>query len=322
MLVRARAAAAASATGLEVDAAAEGGELVLTPGGRPLPHLIEMPAATEVPALEHFDVGVAVVTSDPALVATVHTAAEAEGLAVRDLEAPLAEDPEHTIMVLDVDDGPSRGRLAGGWSVLGATRQAIPKANAHVTDWLVLPCTTAHVRTKLRAAVLRRACRWMAAPLPEDEDRRLAALRALDILDTPPEARFDQYTELARRATDTPIALVTLVDADRQWFKSHLGFDVTESPRDQSMCAHAILDDDVLVVADTLEDDRFADNPAVTGPARIRFYAGVPLVLADGSRVGTLCVGDHRPRLLDEAQLHELRRLAALVVAELQPEDV
>ncbi len=73
---------------------------------------------------------------------------------------------------------------------------------------------------------------------------------------------------------------------------------------------------------DTLEDDRFADNPAVTGPARIRFYAGVPLVLADGSRVGTLCVGDHRPRLLDEHQLHELRRLAALVVAELQPEDI
>ena len=90
------------------------------------------------------------------------------------------------------------------------------------------------------------------------------------------------------------------------------------------MCAHAILGDDVLVVPDTLEDDRFADNPAVTGPARVRFYAGVPLVLADGSRVGTLCVGDHRPRLLDEHQLDELRRLAALVVAELQPtsEDV
>ena len=86
------------------------------------------------------------------------------------------------------------------------------------------------------------------------------------------------------------------------------------------MCAHAILGDDVLVVPDTLEDERFADNPAVTGPARIRFYAGVPLVLADGSRVGTLCVGDHRPRLLDEHQLDELRRLAALVVAELQPD--
>ncbi len=204
VLVRARAAAATSATGLEVDAAAEGSELVLTPGGRPLPHLIEMPAATEVPALEHFDVGVAVVTSDPALAATVRAAAEAEDLAVRDLEDEPAEDPEHTIVVLDVDDGPSRGPFAGGWSVLGATRQAIPKASAHVTDWLVLPCTTAHVRTKLRAAVLRRACRWMAAPLPEDEDRRLAALRALDILDTPPESRFDQYTEQARRATGHP----------------------------------------------------------------------------------------------------------------------
>ena len=319
VLVRARAAAASLATGLEVDAAAEGSELSLTPGGRPLPHLIEMPAATKVPALEQLDVGVAVVSSDPALAATVHAAAEAEGLAVRDLEGEPA-DPRSTIVVLDVDDGPSRERLAGGCSVLGATRHAIPKASAHVNDWLVLPCTIAHVRTKLRAAALRRACRWMAAPHPADEVRRLAALRALDILDTPPESRFDQYTELARRATDTPIALVTLVDADRQWFKSHLGFDIPESPRDQSMCAHAILDDDVLVVADTLEDDRFADNPAVTGPARIRFYAGVPLVLADGSRVGTLCVGDHRPRLLDELQLDELRRLAALVVKELQPD--
>jgi GAF domain-containing protein len=176
----------------------------------------------------------------------------------------------------------------------------------------------AHVRTKLRAAVLRRACRWLAAPLPPDEGRRLATLHALDILDTPPEARFDRYTELARQATDTPISLVTLVDAERQWFKSHAGFDATESPRDESMCAHAILGDDVMVVPDALEDERFADNPAVTGPARIRFYAGVPLILDDGSHVGTLCVGDHRPRLLDEHQLDELRRLAALVVAELQ----
>ena len=119
--------------------------------------------------------------------------------------------------------------------------------------------------------------------------------------------------------TDTPIALVTLVDEARQWFKSHLGFPVSESPRDESMCAHAILGDDPLIVPDAVEDDRFADNPAVTGPARIRFYAGIPLVLADGSRVGTLCVGDHRPRLLDDHQVHELQRLAALVVAELEP---
>jgi phosphoribosyl 1,2-cyclic phosphodiesterase len=318
LLVRARAAATARGTGLVVDAAAEGAELVLTPGGGALPHLIDAPAATEVPALEHADVCIVVATSDDLLAATIRAAADAEGIPVRLLDGELAEDPERTVVVLDVDDEPDRGPLAGGWSVIGATRRAIPKATAHVSDWLVLPCSVAHVRTKLRAAVLRRACRWLAAPLPPDEGQRIAALHSLEILDTPPEARFDRYTELARQATDTPIALVTLVDADRQWFKSHAGFDATESPRDESMCAHAILGDDILVVPDALEDERFADNPAVTGPARIRFYAGVPLVLDDGSHVGTLCVGDHRPRLLDEHQLDELRRLAALVVAELQ----
>jgi GAF domain-containing protein len=199
------------------------------------------------------------------------------------------------------------------------TRQAIPSVATNISDWLVLPCSIAHVRTKLHAAVLRRACRWLAAPVPPDEERRLAALRALQILDTSTEPRFDQLVEEARQVTETPIALVTLVDAARQWFKAHAGFDISESPRDESFCAHAILGEEILQVPDALEDDRFADNPVVAGAARVRFYAGVPLALADGSRVGTLCVADHRPRLLDDQQLAELRRLAALVVAELQP---
>lgn len=111
---------------------------------------------------------------------------------------------------------------------------------------------------------------------------------------------------------------MTLVDAERQWFKAGAGSGVTESHRDQSICAHAILDAVVLQVPDALQDPRFADNPAVAGASRLRFYAGVPLALADGSRVGTLCVADHRPRLLDERQLDELRRLALVVAAELQ----
>jgi GAF domain-containing protein len=178
----------------------------------------------------------------------------------------------------------------------------------------------AQLRTKLRAAMLRRASRWLAAPLPADEDERLRTLRSLQVLDTEPEDRFDRYAELARQATSTPIALVTLVDEDRQWFKSRLGSDVVESHRDESFCAHAILGDDVFQVPDVLLDPRFADNPAVTGPMRVRSYAGVPLVLADGTRVGTLCVADHRPRILDDDQLAELRRLAAMVVAELERE--
>ena len=138
------------------------------------------------------------------------------------------------------------------------------------------------------------------------------------MLDTPREDRFDRLVEQACRIADTPIALVTLVDAERQWFKAAAGFDATESHRDESMCAHAILSAEVLQVPDALQDPRFADNPAVTGESRIRFYAGVPLALADGSLVGTLCVADHRPRLLNDRQLDELRRLAALVVTELQ----
>jgi GAF domain-containing protein len=145
----------------------------------------------------------------------------------------------------------------------------------------------------------------------------MASLRALGVLDTPPEDRFERYTEAACDSFGVPIALITLVDDDRQWFKSHRGLPLSESPRDESVCAHAILGADVFQVPDLLEDPRFADNPAVTA-GRGRFYAGAPLILDDGTRVGTLCVIDHRPRLLDDEQLEELRRLARAVVVELQ----
>jgi hypothetical protein len=225
------------------------------------------------------------------------------------------------VMVVDVDGGSTTSYETGPdrLGLLAMTRRGVPPLTTEsVSDWVVWPCSVAQLRTKLRAAMLRRASRWLAAPLPADEDERLRSLRSLQVLDTEPEERFDRFAELARQATSTPIALVTLVDEDRQWFKSRLGSDVVESHRDESFCAHAILGDDVFQVPDVLEDPRFADNPAVTGPMHVRFYAGVPLVLADGSRVGTLCVADHRPRILDEDQVAELRRLAALVVAELE----
>jgi GAF domain-containing protein len=114
-----------------------------------------------------------------------------------------------------------------------------------------------------------------------------------------------------------PIAMITLVDAERQWFKSRHGVAFAESERDQSVCAHAILGADVLQIPDLLADSRFADNPAIVA-TDARFYAGAPIALDDGSRVGTLCVVDHRPRLLDDDQLAELRRLADQVAAELQ----
>jgi GAF domain-containing protein len=165
--------------------------------------------------------------------------------------------------------------------------------------------------------VLRRACRWLAAPLPPDEETRLNALTALDLLDTDAEERFDRFTDEACERFGVPIALITLVDRDRQWFKSRRGLDQAQSPRDQSFCAHTILGPDVMQVSDVLNDPRFADSPAATGPERVRFYAGAPLTLENGSRVGTLCIADHRPRLLDDTELDALRHLADQVVTAL-----
>jgi len=122
------------------------------------------------------------------------------------------------------------------------------------------------------------------APLPVNEEQRLAALRALCILDTPPEERFDRITRLAKKLFEVPIALITLVDAERQWFKSCQGLRVRETPRDISFCGHAILSQEGLVVPDTLLDERFADNPMVLGEAGIRFYAGRPCARLTGAR--------------------------------------
>jgi GAF domain-containing protein len=133
----------------------------------------------------------------------------------------------------------------------------------------------------------------MKAPeYPKNEDIRLAALRSLDILDTEPEERFDRLTRIAKRLFKVPIALVSFVDINRQWFKSCQGLEVKEMPRDISFCGHAILGDDIFIISDTLLDDRFYDNPLVINEPRIRFYAGIPLVISNEIRVGTLCLID------------------------------
>lgn len=156
-----------------------------------------------------------------------------------------------------------------------------------------------------------------AAPLPDNEAERLAALYALLILDTPPEQRFDKIVEFASAEFDVPIALLTLVDRARQWFKASTGVDVCETGRDISFCGHAILAPDIMVVPDALEDPRFADNPLVTGEPGIRFYAGAPLVLPSGAALGTLCLIDRRPRTLDAMELGILATLRDLAVLEL-----
>ena len=156
------------------------------------------------------------------------------------------------------------------------------------------------------------------APLPPDEAARVGALHDLGLLFTPAEERFERITRLAARFLRVPMALVSLVDSRIQWFKASHGVRATETPRAISFCAYAILGDDTFVVPDALEDPRFRDSPLVTGAPFIRFYAGHPLRLVDGSKVGTLCVMDTRPRQPDESELETLRFLAGWAQDELQ----
>ncbi len=129
-----------------------------------------------------------------------------------------------------------------------------------------------------------------------DEAKRVAALKAYALLDTPSEPQFDRIVQQAAAALDAPIALVSLIDENRQWFKARVGLKTTETPRSMSFCTHAIRGEDVFVIENAKEDDRFADNSLVTGDPNIRFYAGAPLKTPSGRRIGTLCVLDSKPR--------------------------
>lgn len=159
----------------------------------------------------------------------------------------------------------------------------------------------------------------MQAALPSNETERLEALHRYEILDSPSERVFDDFTFLASHICGTPIALITLLDAERQWFKSKLGLDIDETPREVSFCSHAILHpDEVLHVPDATQDARFADNAFVTGQPNVRFYAGAPLVAPCGCALGALCVVDMVPRELTQAQRQALSALGRQVVAQLE----
>lgn len=158
----------------------------------------------------------------------------------------------------------------------------------------------------------------MIAPeIPVDEAERLTELRALNILDTPPEERFDRLVRLASSALDVPIAYVAMVDADRQWFKSKCGLDADQTTREVSFCGHTILQREPLIILDTTRDQRFHDNPMVTGDPFIRFYAGFPLAGPDGHNVGTLCIADRQPREFPGPQRDTMSELARLAEDEL-----
>ncbi|MGL6133710.1 MAG: GAF domain-containing protein [Prochlorococcaceae cyanobacterium] len=158
----------------------------------------------------------------------------------------------------------------------------------------------------------------MRANVAPREGARLEALRNYRILDTGCEQSYDDITILAAHLCDVPIALISLVDVDRQWFKSKVGLEVSETSRDVSFCAHAILGEQILVVNDARTDERFHDNPLVRSEPQIVFYAGVPLCTPESARIGTLCVIDHQPRRLSEVQIRSLEALARQVVLQLE----
>ncbi|MBB6126887.1 sensor histidine kinase [Mucilaginibacter lappiensis] len=156
-------------------------------------------------------------------------------------------------------------------------------------------------------------------PIPENENERLAALYAYNILDTLPEKGFDEITLIASEICQTPISLVSLIDNDRQWFKSHKGLEVTETIKDYAFCAHAILEPEaVMIVRDANDDERFVGNPLVIGDPKVIFYTGVPLINPEGYALGTLCVIDHKARELNDQQIMALKALASQVVAQLE----
>lgn len=153
-------------------------------------------------------------------------------------------------------------------------------------------------------------------PQPLNEPARLQTLRELEVLDTDPEDRFDRITGWLSDHYDVPIVLVSLVDRERQWFKSRHGLDAAQTPREVAFCAHAILDDVPFVVSDATRDPRFQDNPLVTGAPHVTFYAGVPLLMSRGTTIGTVCLIDHRPRQLPD--LRPLQACADQIVAQLE----
>jgi phosphoribosyl 1,2-cyclic phosphodiesterase/CheY-like chemotaxis protein len=330
----ARAKAGLDGAGLELFGAAEGMELVLETANAASPAQSNEQAAINRPSSAVDKPLLLLATADAGTSETMLQAISAEPVHVisassGDSALKLFEAEHPSLVILDdkLPDVPAIG-LSDRIRALAGPDEDLPIMivghNGHdgaqlgpAIDWLQAPFSTEYARARIRTWLMRGQFRWVRAKIGEDEAHRLQALHNLNLLDTEPEERFDRYTRLAAALFDVPVALVTLVDADRQWFKSCIGSDQSETSREVSFCAHAVECRDILVVPDALQDPRFADNPLVISGPRIRFYAGAPLFLPGGHCVGTLCIIDRRPRQLSREELGLLTDLSRLVEKEL-----
>ena len=252
-----------------------------------------------------------------------------------DVMSAIAEKPV-SLLVADMDLGlfsldeviaeiEKRADVGGSTlPLIAVSSEELPEGadSEHLKDWIIKPFSNEYLRTRIRAALLQEAGKWVRAPLIPGESARLAEIQRYGLSQKTGEERYDRLTRLVANYFNVPICLITLVEADRQLFMSKVGTDLIQTPRDQSICAHAILKREVLHIANTDEDDRFAENPMVIGGPKVKFYAGAPVSLPSGHTIGTLCVYDTKPRQLERAEIQALQDFATLVEKELANEEI
>lgn len=311
---------------LDIFAAAEGQELRLRPNSNALaPALSSQTTSSDAVGLARPLLLMAM--KDPLAANTIREAAQADGITVVEMSSEAqalanvrSVQPSLIILEWEQDHDELYNKSSGDIPIIVVApieNEASARTKTPDAEWLIKPFSSAYARTRIRACLLRTACHWERVLTSDEEEKRLAALHDLGILDTPPEERFDRITRLAASILKVPIALVSLVDRERQWFKSTCGMNLAETSREVSFCSHAVASREVLVVSDTLQDPRFSDNPLVTDLPRIRFYAGCPIFVGEAC-VGTLCVLDARPRQIDAERVRLLCELAKLAEVELQ----
>ncbi len=314
---------------MEVFGAAEG--MILDYRGN-RPAFDQRETAMMDPAVGSREAVILLITQDTALRDRMRQAVADEPVLMKtrenDIIAALREDQPATGLIL-IDGTIESGALAMAKSIrarpdMGATPilflGGIDPGFGNFgenSEWLRAPYSIEYARSRIRTWTMRGAFRWLSASIPENESERLQALRALNLVEASGDERFDRYTRIAAALFDVPYALVSIVDDERQWFKSTYGTDIAQTPREVSFCAHAIHHPDVMVVNDALTDSRFGDNPTVVGPPNVRFYAGTPLILPNGFAIGTLCILDDRPREFSDKDRARLADLGGLLEQEL-----